>query len=101
MRGTGWRGWRWLDRILLPLSIAGSYAAWVYPVLIAHVSDPDVQARYTGVAFWLCLGTLLAARLLGLLNELTSWLRPFCRSWCRFERFGAAPAPFTRLPAAA
>ena len=43
----------------------------------------------------------LAARLLGLLNELTSWLRPFCRSWCRFERFGAAPAPFTRLPAAA
>lgn len=65
MRGTSWRGWRWLDRVLLPLSIAGSYAAWVYPVLIAHVSDPGVEARYTGVAFWLCLGTLLAARLLG------------------------------------
>ena len=43
----------------------------------------------------------LVARLFDLLHGFLSWLGPFCRRWSRSERFGAAPVPLTRLPAAA
>jgi hypothetical protein len=72
MLGIVLKRWNWLDRILIPLSVAILQSVCIAPIFAAILREPSTGIDDTGFVFWLCLGIILGGALVAQLASKNS-----------------------------